>query len=185
MNLKAKIVPLVGAGLLALGLSVGPALADTTQPSVTITLNGGATTCSATLQHASLGTYNYVNGQYQQDTTDPGTLAIKINVVEAFGEHNDTCDVTASISVLQALIGGTYYQLNSTPINLTSVTTGISDVKPLSTVAASPSTLGTALTNGTTYTWNVDDLSSTLNANQQTPGVYSGVLTLNATVTAP
>ncbi|HET8522558.1 MAG TPA: hypothetical protein VFL82_04945 [Thermomicrobiales bacterium] len=183
MNLKSNIFAIAAAGLLSIGAASGMALADTTSaPSVTITLNGGTTTCSASLKNASLGTYNFLNGQYHQDATDPGTLTIDVGVSEAFGATGDTCDVSASIG---ALVTPSYNYLSSTVINLDSVNTGanFNSPHPLSQDSTNPSQLATGLANGGEYSWTVQDLSSQLNAHQQTPGVYSGTLTLTGHVT--
>lgn len=182
MNLRSKVVAVAAAGLVSLGLAGGVAFADpTSSPSVTITLNGGVTTCSAVSDSVSLGTYNWVGGKYVYDTTNPGKLSVSVTINEAFGESGDTCDVTVYRGVLSAPGGA---QL-SVPIALTSETVGanFNSPNPMSTDPTTPSTLATGLNNGL-YAWDAVPIPSGM-LQPLSPGAYTGTLYLSGNVSAP
>lgn len=195
MNLKTKICSIVAAALLSIGLIGGTALADTnTTTTVSITLNGGTTTCSASAGALSFGTYNWLNNAYQQDASDKGSLTFTVSVNEAFQATGDTCDVTAYLGAMSSISGGNYNFI-TIPIGLTSQNTVVGAETFNSPAAlattdnqgnppATPTTLGTHLPNGGQFSWLPANLAMQLTQQKQPTGTYTGTLYLSGTVTA-
>lgn len=185
MNLKSKIVTVVAAGLLGLGIAGGPALAAdiTTNPNVTLTLNGGTTTCTVSAQTATLGTYNWNGSQYVLDQSNAGIITLQVAISEAYGATGDTCDVSAAVGV----ISGPGGQQFNVPINLSSAQAGANfhNAIPLATTGATPpvapSDLADAVANGT-YSWNVGAFSDSI-LRTYAAGTYTGTLQLTGHVT--
>lgn len=182
MRLRTKICSIVAAALLSVGLIGGTALANTSNPTVTLTLDGGTTTCSPTLGSATLGTYLWGVGGYSLQTQ--GKLTITVGISEAYGKSGDTCGVTAYLGTLMDASGHQISFAAGKGIILNSETSGdgTQSANPLSNSSASPSTLGIALAPNT-YNWDAGDISSLLNAMGQPNGTYTGTLTLTGTIT--
>lgn len=178
MQVRAKLVAVFISVILGTGVASGVAMAD--ESTVGITLNGGTTTCSVVSTSASLGSYNWVNGQYQVDPNDPGKVAITVSISEAKGDSGDTCDVSAWLGPLATT--DTYMYLTA-PINLTSESAGANfySPEPLARSDTAPSKLVDAVGQGA-YAWDVQPIAAgTLFA--LAPGTYSGTLTLTAKIT--